>query len=334
MSDSPAVRLPRTKPFRFSIQASSPPGGFAAAGASPDERAADGERWRELARRVEALGYDSLTIADHLDEQFAVTPALVSAAEATSTLKIGTLVWCNDYHHPVVLAKEAATIDVLSGGRLEFGIGAGWMTTDYEQAGIPLDRPGVRIDRMAEAITIIKGLFGAGPVDFSGEHYTITALEGTPKPVQPHVPFLIGGGGRKVLSIAAREADIVGVNVSLAAGVIDASAGPNATADATAKKLRWIADAAGDRYDDLELQTRVHLAVVTDDREGFADAFAPALGLTGAQALESPHALAGTVDQLCETIIERRERWGLSYITVSDDAMEAFAPVVERLAGS
>lgn len=322
-----SIRLPRPKPFRFSIQASAPPGGFTGT-------AADGPAWRELARRTEDLGYSSLTIADHLDEQFAATPAIVSAAEATTSLVIGTLVWCNDYHHPAVLAKEAATIDVLSGGRLEFGLGAGWMTTDYEQAGITLDRPGVRIDRMAEAITIIKGLFGAGPVDFAGEHYTITGLEGTPKPAQSRVPFLIGGGGRRVLSIAAREADIVGINVALTAGVIDATAGPNATAEATEEKLRWIAEAAGDRYDDLELQTRVHLAVVTDDRQSFADTVAPALGLTGAQALESPHALAGTVEQLCDTIVERRERFGLSYVTVGADAIDAMAPVVARLAGT
>jgi probable F420-dependent oxidoreductase len=323
-----SIRLPRQKPFRFSIQASAPPGGFTGS-------AADGDRWRELARQVEGLGYDSLTIADHLDEQFAVTPALVSVAEATTTLKVGTLVWCNDYRHPVVLAKEAATIDILSGGRLEFGLGAGWMTTDYEQAGIDLDRPGVRIDRLAESLEIIKGLFADGPVTFAGNHYNVTAHEGTPKPLQkPGPPILLGGGGKRMLTLAAQQADIIGINVSLAAGKIDETAGPNATGEATEEKIRWIAEAAGDRYDDLELQTRVHLAVVTDDREAFAEMVAPALGLTGAQALESPHALAGTVDQLCETIIERRERYGLSYVTVGADAVESFAPVVARLAGT
>jgi probable F420-dependent oxidoreductase len=323
-----SVTLPRRKPFRFSIQASEPPGGFTGT-------ADDGDRWRTLARQVEALGYDSLTIADHLDEQFAVTPALVSAAEATTTLKIGTLVWCNDYRHPVLLAKEAATIDILSGGRLEFGLGAGWMTTDYEQSGITLDRPGVRIDRLAESLQIIKGLFADGPVTFAGNHYNVTSHEGTPKPLQkPGPPILLGGGGKRMLTLAAQQADIIGINVSLAAGVIDATAGPNATGEATEEKLRWIAEAAGDRYDDIELQTRVHLAVVTDDREAFADMVAPALGLTGAQALESPHALAGTVDQLCETVIERRERWGLSYVTVGADAVESFAPVVARLSGT
>jgi probable F420-dependent oxidoreductase len=320
------MKLPRTKPFRFSIQASAPPGGFTGT-------ADDGKRWRELARQVESWGYDSLTIADHLDEQFAITPALVSVAEATTTLRVGTLVWCNDYRHPLMLAKEAATIDVLSGGRLEFGIGAGWMTTDYEQSGIQLDSPGVRIDRMAEAITIIKGLFANGPVTFSGNHYNIRDHEGTPKPLQNPVPFLIGGGGKKVLTIAAKEADIIGINVALTAGKIDESAGPNATAQATLQKLEWIAEAAGDRYDDLELQTRVHLAVVTDDRFGFAEMVAPALGLSAEAALDSPHALAGTVDELCDQIVERRERFGLSYITIGADSAEAFAPIVARLAG-
>jgi probable F420-dependent oxidoreductase len=323
-----SIRLPRTKPFRFSIQASAPPGGFTGT-------ADDGTRWRELAKQVEGLGYDSLTIADHLDEQWAVTPALVSAAEATTTLTIGTLVWCNDYRHPVVLAKEAATIDLLSGGRLELGIGAGWMTTDYEQAGIPLDRPGVRIDRLAEAITIMKGLFADEPVSFAGEHYTITGHVGTPKPLQKPGPrFLLGGGGKRMLTLAAQQADIVGINVSLAAGVIDASAGPNATAEATEEKLRWLAEAAGDRFDDLELNTRVHLAAVTDDRIGLATIVAPALGLSPEAALESPHALAGTVEQLIDTIVERRERFGLSYITVGIDAVESFAPIVAQLAGA
>ena len=304
-----SIRLPRTKPFRFSIQASAPPGGFTGT-------ADDGVRWRELAKRVEGLGYASLTIADHLDDQWAVTPALVSAAEATTTLTIGTLVWCNDYRHPVVL-------------------GAGWMTTDYEQAGIPLDRPGVRIDRLGEAITIMKGLFADGPVTFAGEHYTVTGHEGTPKPLQKPGPrFLLGGGGRRMLTLAAQQADIVGINVSLAAGVIDASAGPNATAEATEEKLRWLAEAAGDRYDDLELNTRVHLAAVTDDRDGLAAAVGPALGLSADAALESPHALAGTVEQLIDTIVERRERWGLSYITVGIDAVDSFAPIVARLAGA
>jgi probable F420-dependent oxidoreductase len=322
------VALPRRKPFRFGVQASSPPGGFTGT-------AADGDRWRELARKVEAMGYATLTIADHLDEQWAPTPAIVSAAEATTTLRVGALVLCNDYRHPVMAAKEAASIDVLSGGRLELGLGAGWMRTDYEQAGLGYDSPGTRIDRLAEAVTVVKGLFADGPVRFEGEHYRIDGLEGAPKPLQkPGPPLLLGGGARRMLTLAGREADIVALNPSLAAGVIDANAGPSATADATEQKLRWIADAAGDRYADIELQTRVHLATLTDDRAALAELVAPALGVAPDQALESPHALAGTVEEIIEQCIERRERFGISYVCLGLDAHEAFAPVVERLAGN
>ncbi|MCU0311103.1 MAG: TIGR03621 family F420-dependent LLM class oxidoreductase [Acidimicrobiales bacterium] len=326
MSDT--VPLPRTKPFRFGVQASAPPGGFTGT-------AADGDAWRELARRVEDLGFDTLTVADHLDAQFAITPAVTAAAEATTTLRIGGLVWCNDYRHPVVMAKEAATIDVLSGGRFEMGLGAGWMTSDYVGAGIRLDPPGVRIERLAEAVAVLRGLWADGPVSFVGDHYTIEGLDGQPKPLQrPGPPLLLGGGGRRMLGLAAREADIVGLNIALAKGVIDADAGPNATASATFEKLRWIHEAAGSRYDDLELQVRVHVAAVTDDRDALAEALGPALGISPADALDSPHALAGTEAQVIEQLQERRERFGISYVGVGVDAMEAMAPVVARLRGT
>jgi len=291
--------------------------------------------WAALARRCEDLGYSTLTIADHLDHQLAPVPALVAAADATTALRVGALVFCNDYRHPVVLAKDAATIDVLSGGRLELGVGAGWMTTDYEQAGIPLDRAGIRIERLAEAIIVLKGLFAAGPMTFAGEHYRISGLDGLPKPVQrPHPPILIGGGGRRILELAAREADIIGLNIDLRSGRIDASAGPNATGEATDEKLAWIRAAAGDRIDAIELQVRIHIAAVTDDRAALAELLAPGLGLTPEQSLQSPHALAGTVEQIADDLVARRERWGISAIGISIDAMDAFAPVVARLAGS
>jgi probable F420-dependent oxidoreductase len=309
-----------TKPFRFGIQAGGP---------------ADARGWAELARKAEDLGVSTLTVADHLDDQLAPIAALMAAADATTTLRVGALVFCNDYRHPVVLAKEVATIDVLSGGRLELGLGAGWMTTDYEQAGIPLDPAGRRIDRMEEALAIVKGLFADGPVSHEGAHYRVTDLEGTPKPIQrPGPPLLIGGGGKRVLSIAAREADIVGINVNLAGGVIDASVGPDATLDATDQKLAWIRGAAGDRFDHLELQVRVHVATVTDDRDGLAAVMGPALGLSPEAALASPHALAGTVDQLVEQLEERRERWGISYIGLSAASLDEMAPVIARLAGT
>jgi probable F420-dependent oxidoreductase len=314
--------MARPRPFRFGLQASSPPGG--------DPRA-----WAALARRVEDLGYATLTIADHLDDQLAPVPALVAAGDATTTLRIGALVFCNDYRHPVVLAKEAATIDALSGGRLEFGLGAGWMTTDYEQSGIALDGPRRRIERMEEALTIVRGLFGDGPFSFHGSHYRVTELDGRPKPQQrPAPPILVGGGGRRILAVAGRHADIVGLNVSLHDGVIDSRVGPNATAAATLEKISWVRDAAGPRFDDIELHVRVHLAAVTDDRDAMADALGPAFGLAPAEAVESPHALAGSVEQIVDTLVERRERYGISYLGVGIDALEPLAPVVARLAGT
>jgi probable F420-dependent oxidoreductase len=258
----------------------------------------------------------------------------MAAAGVTTTLRLGALVYANDYHHPVMLAKEAATLDLLSDGRLELGLGAGWMVDDYAQAGIPFDRPGVRIARLAEAITVMKGLFADEPVTFEGEHYQVSGLNGTPKPIQrPHPPVLIGGGGRRILTLAAREADIIGLNIDLRAGIIGEPSGPTATAESTDEKIGWIRDAAGDRFDDIELQVRIHFALVTDDLEGTAEVVSPYFGLTPDQGLETPHALAGSVDQIVETCLARRERFGISYIGLSVDALEMFAPVVARLAG-
>ncbi len=308
------------RPFRFGVQAS---------------EVMSAPAWAELARRVEGLGYSTLTVADHLDDQFAPLPALVAAAAVTTELRLGAMVLCNDYRHPVVTAKDAATVDVLSDGRFELGLGAGWMTTDYAQTGIALDPAGTRIARLAEAVTVIKGLFSGEPVRFEGEHYRIDDLVGHPRPVQrPHPPIVIGGGGRRILELAAREADVVGLNVDLRAGVIDERAGPNATDDATTAKVDLVRAAAGDRFDDLELQVRVHVTLVTDDREGMAELLAPTLGISPRAALASPHAIAGTVDQICDDLIQRRERWGISYLGVSLDAMEPLAPVVSRLAGT
>lgn len=311
--------MPAIRPFRFGVQAST---------------AADRTEWIQIARKAEDLGYSVLTVADHLDDQFATTPALMAAADATTTLRVGSLVYANDYHHPVVLAKEAATLDVLSGGRLELGLGAGWMREDYDAAGIAFDPAAQRIARLAEAVTVIKGLLANEPCAFDGEHYSVH-LHGTPKPVQrPHPPILIGGGGRSILSLAGREADIIGLNIDLRSGRIDETAGPTATAEATDEKLRWIREAAGDRFDDIELQVRIHLALVTNDLPSVAEAMSPAFGLTPDQGLETPHALAGSVDQIVETCLARRERFGISVIGLSLDAMEMMAPVVARLAGT
>lgn len=308
------------RPFRFALQASHL--------AHPDEL-------RPLARKAEAVGVSTLTVADHLDDQLAPIAALMAVADATTTLRVGSMVFANDYRHPVMLAKEAATIDVLSGGRLEFGLGAGWMAEDYRSAGLVMDRPGVRIERLEEAIGIILALWGDGPVDAHGDHYRVEGLEGLPKPVQsPRPPLVIGGGGRRVLGVAARHADVVALNPDLRAGVIDAQAGPSATAEATAEKIAHVRAVAGDRADSIELASRIHLAIVTDDRDAVFDAFADGFGLTPDQARHSPHALCGTIDQIVDDLIERRERFGISTIGLSASSLDDLTPVIERLAGT
>jgi probable F420-dependent oxidoreductase len=307
-------------PFRFGIQCKGP---------------ADHRGWAAHARKVEDLGWSTLTVADHFDEGLAPVPALMAAADATTSLRVGSMVLGNDYRHPVVVAKEAATLDVLTGGRFELGLGAGWMTVDYEAAGIPLEPAGVRVDRLTEALTILKGLWADGPFEHHGEHYRIQDLDGRPQPHTPGgPPIVVGGGGPRVLRLAAREADIVAVNVNLKAGVIDERAFPDGTPEATDRKVAWVREAAGARADDVELQVRVHLAMVTDDRDGVIEQLAPAFGLTPDEAATTPHAVIGSVAEICDQLVERRERWGISYLGLSADQLDAFAPVIARLAGT
>jgi probable F420-dependent oxidoreductase len=298
--------------------------------------ASSGDQFAEIARRAEAFGYSTLFVPDHfVDHPLAPMPALAAAAAVTSTLRVGPLMLGNDYKHPVVLAREAATLDVLSNGRLELGIGAGWMTADYEKAGIPLDPPRVRIRRLEESITILKGLFADGPFSFSGEHYTVTELDGMPKPLQqPHPPFIIGGGGPKILGVAAREAAIVGINAFLRAGEPTATESVRSlTPAATDQKVEWLRAAAGDCFDELELQTLVGFVLSTDDRASIGQGMAAAFGVEPEEALAAPVTLVGTQDQMIETLEERRERWKMSYIVVPSESLELFAPVVARLAG-
>lgn len=308
------------RPFRFTLQA------------SHMERPEDVVT---LARRAEDVGVSVLTVADHLDDQLAPIAALMAAADATTELRVGTLVFANDYRHPAVLAKEAATIDRLSGGRLEFGLGAGWMTTDYEATGIPLDPPSVRIERLEEALEVITGLWSGEPLDHHGRFYDITDLAGSPLPAQrPGPPIVIGGGGRKVLGVAGRRADVINLNPTLAAGIIDHRAGPSATPEATERKIGWIREAAGDRFDSIELGTRIHLAIVTDDRAAVFEALAGGFGMTPEQAAGSPHALCGTIEQIAEDLELRRERYGISTIGLSAASLEDLAPLIGRLTGT
>jgi probable F420-dependent oxidoreductase len=308
------------RPFRFAVQ---------------EHQAESASAWREKARLVESIGYSALYLPDHFSDLPGPIAALMAAAAATTKLRVGSLVFDNDYRHPVVLAKEAATIDLLSDGRFDLGLGAGWLTSDYEKSGIPLDPVSIRIERMEEGLRVIKGLFAGGSFSFTGKHYQIKNLVGTPVPVQkPHPPILIGGGGRRMLSLAAREADIVNINYNLATGSASGAVAKTGTAQATDEKLGWIREAAGDRFDKIELGAYIYRAGVTEDRDAVAAAFSSTLGLEPTGLLEMPHVLFGTVDQIIEDLRSRRERFGFSYVILPGDVAEDFAPVVERLAGT
>jgi probable F420-dependent oxidoreductase len=291
--------------------------------------------WRALARQIEDLGYSTMYTPDHfVDTVFAPMTALAMAAEATTTLRVGALVFDNDYKHPAILAKEWATIDVLSGGRTELGIGAGWMKTDYDALGIPYDSPGTRIARLDEGLQVIKGCFSGEPFSFRGEHYTINDYRGMPKPVEGGIPILIGGGAQKILGLAGREANVVGINPNLRVGAITADAARSAAAAETARKIEWIKAGAGDRFDEIELQIRYFVHAISDDREGFAKAVAGAVDMTPEEVLGSGTALIGTIPELIDTVQQRREEWGVTNVVVGGDFYEQFAPVVAQLAGT
>jgi probable F420-dependent oxidoreductase len=313
--------MPHARRVRFGVQCST---------------AASSAAWADLAREAEDLGYSTLFVPDHFGEQLSPGPALVAAADATRDLRVGTLVLDNDYKHPVVTAKEMASIDLLSDGRLELGIGAGWLADDYDKSGIPMDAAGVRVDRLEEAVAILKGLFAPGPFSFSGKHYLVTDLDGMPKPRQdPHPPFLIGGGGPRVLALAGREADIVGINPAIRSGRVDADAARDGSAEVTDQKVEWVRAAAGDRYDEIELNMLIFLCSVTDDRAGTLANVAPLFGLSPEGLEAYPHAWVGSVDQIAEDLEAGRQRWDVSYLVVQGvDNMRSMAPVVARLAGT
>jgi probable F420-dependent oxidoreductase len=291
------------------------------------------QAWLDSVRRVEDAGFSTYLALDHFVRGLDPVAALGAAAIATSTLRLGSMVFDNDFRHPAVLAKAAATIDVLSDGRLELGIGAGWLREEYEQTGIPFDPPGVRIDRMIEAVQFLKRVWVEDQVSFTGQHYTMTDLKMPPKPVQrPHPPLVIGGGSKRILSVAGREADIVGLTTrALPDGRKDVA---DMTAEAVHRKIGWVREAAAERFADLELTMMVSDVVVTGDRMAAADRLAAAIGVTAAEVLASPLVLIGSVDSMVEDLQRRREEFGLSYIVVLDTNMEKLAPVVARLAGT
>ncbi len=255
--------------FRFALQAS---------------QAASGAAWRDLARKTEDLGYSTLYVPDHLDDQWSPMLACAVAAEATTTLRVGTLVLDNDFRHPVVLAKEAATLDILSGGRFEFGLGAGWMTTDYEQSGISMDKPSVRIARLAESLEIIRAMWRDGSATFSGQHYQVREASGTPTPLTPGgPPIVIGGGSKRILTLAGQHAQVVSIVPSLAAGHIGPEVAAESVVEKYTERVQWARDAAGPRAAELEFQCwTVAVQVVPNADEVFA-AMAPLFDLSADQ---------------------------------------------------
>ncbi len=310
-----------SKPFRFGVNVG---------------RARSPAEWAQKARKIEALGYDTLTVPDHLTDLIAPMPALVSAAEATKRLRVGTNVLNNDLRHPVLVAREAAAVDLLSDGRLQLGLGAGSIKSEYDEVGLDFDAGAIRVERLAEAVTIIKGLLKGEQVTFAGRYYRVTGHRLAPLPIQkPHPPVLIGGNGRNLLTLAARQADIVGLSgVTFRQG---GAAPPDLSAWRVAEvdeRVRLVREAAGDRFPRLELNALVQRVVVTDDRHGAAEELTRRwTQLSADEILQSPYVLIGTIDQIVEDLQARRERWGISYYVVREPCLDAFAPVVARLAG-
>jgi len=318
------------RPFRFGVQSYAP---------------ATAQDWRDQARRAENLGFSTFSVADHVIgpgpalaatnhpvQTVAVIPAMAVAAEATSTIRIGSRVLCVDYRQPVMLAKEAATLDFFSDGRLELGLGCGWLQGEYEAMGVDFDPAGVRLDRLEEIIGLLRASFEGGELDVTGAHVHAVGFESVPVPSRLP-PLMIGGGSKRVLGIAGREADIVSLNFDNSSGKIGPAGVGSSTAELTAKKIEWIRAGAGTRFDDIEIEIGAYFTVVTDDAST-VEKMAAMFALTPAEFAEHPHALIGSVDSICAQLEERRERYGISYVTFGAPAMESVAPIVARLAGT
>jgi probable F420-dependent oxidoreductase len=309
--------------FRFAAQLSKGPGGTA-------------RGWAEQARQAEDLGYSALLMPDHFGDQLAPAPALAAAAAATTTLRVGSLVFGNDYRNPFVLAKEAATLDVLSDGRFEMSLGAGWMKTDYEEAGITYDTPRVRVERFEEAVQVVQGLLRTdGPFSFDGHYYAVHGHSLLPRPVQqPGPPLILGGGGPRVLSFAARHADIVSINANLRDGTGGPETAPDMSPDRTRQKVAWVKEAAGARFEELELNALIGFVLITEDARGVAEAMAPHFGIDPGDALHVPGVLLGTLEEMVDELRWRRDEYGITYWSIESDAWADLGPVVQKLSGS
>ena len=324
-----------TRPFRFGVQTYAP---------------SSAAEWRAQARRAEDLGFAVLTVADHVIgpgpalaptahpvQTVAAIPAMAVAAEETSRIRIGSRVLCVDYRNPVMLIKELATLDFFSGGRLEIGLGAGWLENEYDAMGVPFERAGTRLDRLEETIAVMRSSFADGELDHDGTHVHAVGFEAVPKPVQrPAPPLMIGGGSQRILGIAGREADIVSLNFDNSSGRIGAEGVGSSTASLTAQKIDWVKSAAGARWPDIELEIAAYFTVVTGDSDAGTTLanMAARFGLAPDEFADHPHALIGSVSSIVDQLIERRDRYGISYVTFGAAAMESVAPIVARLAGS
>ena len=284
-----------------------------------------------LVRRTEELGYDALYVTDHLGRQLSPIAALATAAALTTRIRIGAYVFANDFRHPLILAREAATLDVLSGGRLDLGLGAGWMRSDYRRIGMPYDRPGLRIDRLEEALGLIKRLLSGEAVTHEGRFYRLEGARVGPLPVQrPHPPIMLGGGGPRLLRMAAREAQIVGFAPQM--GTAGRPMLRATTESALADRVAAVRAAAGSRFEELELNVFVADAGVVGDGQPLPASLSALVKSAGPAAVGgSPYLLYGTASQLRERLLRRRERLGITAYGIPASAMEAFAPIVERL---
>jgi probable F420-dependent oxidoreductase len=314
-----------TRPFRFGVQLSRLPV----------------QTWAEEVRKIESLGYSTVFFPDHFGTQWEPTAALSAVAAVTRKLRVGTLVYDVDYRHPVVLAKAAATIHLISGGRHEFGIGAGWMETDYRQAGMPYDRPGVRIERLGEALEIIRSMWTQERTSFSGKHYQISNIEQAaelPEGERPRI--LIGGGGRRVLALAGRHADIVGINPTLVEGRVTPDTPSDLAPERVREKVGWVREAAAKAGRDpgaIEFNSLSFVVAVADDPKPLRELLARNTGMSVEQVADCPLFLTGSAAELRDRLEQRREQTGISYVVVQGskrEVLETFAEaVVAPLAG-
>ncbi len=305
------------KPFRFGVSISN---------------AASAEEWRSAALKAEDLGYDTFLVADHIRQSFQPMVALAFAAEATKRIRLGTFVINNDFRHPVLLAREAATLDVLSGGRFELGIGAGHSGDEYREAGIAFDSAKIRVERLAESVDVIRRLWRDEEVRFEGKYYQVHGHRSYPKPVQPTIPIAIGGNGKTLLELAAREADIVGFTGFWAGENGRARAFPHFTVEGIADRIAIVRQAAAERFADLELNVLVQSVETRRPRES-AESWAERMALTAELVTDSPFVLYGSESQHEEKLLAYRARFGVSYITTFGAGMDTLAPLVARLAG-